>query len=112
MLGAESGGGQAVKLLRDAITECIAGRQPGTKPPRIVARVYANLKGLSIDFTAQHGSRKPHQNSFNIPRYLAAFAAGFSHEYVSFDYVDVVDEETVERKVIGKYPLGYLSYIS
>jgi hypothetical protein len=61
---------------------------------RIVVRIYANLKSLSAEVIKENGAQS---------RALAAFAAGFSREDVSFDFVDVGDENIVQAKIIGEY---------
>ncbi|KAH7383245.1 hypothetical protein BKA66DRAFT_584843 [Pyrenochaeta sp. MPI-SDFR-AT-0127] len=95
MQGAESGGGHAAKMLREAITEYIATLGLEEHICRIDARVYANLKGLSLEIIKT--------NTFS--RALGAFAGGFSRAGTFFDFVDVVDEATVESRIIDLFKM-------
>ena len=82
-----NGGSEAVKLLKDAVTQYINRLSPELWNFRIVARVYANLKSLDEN---EKGSRT-----------LAGFAAVFSRENSFFDFIDVADEEIVKSKIVG-----------
>ncbi|KAJ4371547.1 hypothetical protein N0V83_004766 [Neocucurbitaria cava] len=77
MHGAESGGSHTAKLLKKAASDL--------------------QSYIPIEI--------PTVSSPNFPRALGGFAAGFSREEVFFDFVDVVDEETVERKITGLFQL-------
>ena len=54
---------------------------------RIVARIYANLKGLD-------------KNEKGL-RTLAGFAAVFSREDYFFNFIDVADAQTMRAKIAG-----------
>lgn len=101
MQGADSSGSRTAKLLKEAAAELFANLYPGENSYRIVARVYTNLKGLSDEVFDDFDRQNPKLCRPNYPHALGAFAAGFSREEVFFDFVDVVDEETVERKITG-----------
>ena len=101
MHGAESGGAQSAKLLKSATSKYVAKHRRSGQADQIEARVYADLKGLSIEIVQQSGLHyKP-----TFPRALGGFAAGFSREYDFFDFVDVVDEEAVESKITSTFQL-------
>ena len=102
MQGAGSGGSRAAKLLKETITSFIADFHPHQHSCHIHARVYANLKGLSLELFEEYGNRNPKFTKPNFPRALGGFAAGFSREEVFFDFVDVVDEQAVENKIVRK----------
>ena len=89
MNGAESGGAQVAKLLKEDVTKYTKIRL-GEIPRHLIARVYGNLKSLSSNVI---------ENS-KLTRSLGGFAAGFSRQEL-FDFVDVVDEEAVENKIVG-----------
>jgi hypothetical protein len=97
MRGAESGGIKAAAVLKQAVTEYLTS-QSNKKSCRMVIRVYANLKKLSVDVTAQYAACDPGFGNPNFPR----FAAGFSCDDNFVDYVDVADDGAVERKIYGK----------
>lgn len=101
MYGAESGGSQAAKLLKEAATKHIAEHHSDIASGRITARVYANLKELSTNIVERHDVDHTRLKLPHYPRALGAFAAGFSRADVWFDYTNVVEEEDVERKITG-----------
>lgn len=101
MHGAESGGVQAARLLQEAVAGHLANALPSLKGCRVVARAYANLKSLSLEVIDQNGGRNPHYKKPIFTRALGAFAAGFSNKDAFFDFVDVVDEQAVENKIVG-----------
>lgn len=102
MCGNESGGSHTAKLLKEAVTRYIADACQGKHISRIDARVYANLKSLSLEAVDEYSARQPYYKKPNIPRALGAFAAGFSREEVFFDFVDVAAEQAVEKRITGK----------
>ena len=100
MNGAESGGSRAAKLLKASVLKFLTDLYPDRHSHRIEARVYANLKGLSSEFVNEYCDRNPKFTKPNFSRALGAFAAGFSREKVLFDFIDVVDEQAVEMKIV------------
>ena len=85
--GNTNGGSKTVKLLKDAVERYVAKVCPYQPVCRIVGRVYANLRSLSVN-----------DKGF---RTLAGFAAGFLREDSYFDFVDVGDEQIVKSKIVG-----------
>ena len=67
----------------------------------MIIRVYADLETLSTFAAEQYAARKHGYKEPTFPRGLGAFAAGFSRDDVSVDYIDVADEDAVERKICG-----------
>ncbi|KAF1845436.1 uncharacterized protein K460DRAFT_416696 [Cucurbitaria berberidis CBS 394.84] len=100
MQGTESGGTQTAKLLREAVAKYVADLRLGEHIYHINARVYANLKNLSLEVEDEYEYQSSYFKKPNFLRNLCAFAAGFSDEEVFFDFVDVVGQEAVERKII------------
>jgi hypothetical protein len=92
--GTVDGGSQAAKLLREAVTQDLERIQLDTHTFRIDVRVYANMKKLSAN--------APKADTTN-PRALAPFAAIFSWEYLSFDFVDVGHESIIKSKILSEY---------
>lgn len=96
---------RAATLLKNAITEHRNEKQRDISSCRTVVRVYANLKKLSVDCIEEYAAKKPGFAKPAFPRGLGAFAAGFSHDDASMDYVDVASDAAVERKICGTLPV-------
>lgn len=92
MRGMNNGGSQAAKLLTEAVRQYL----PKTRQYRIIARVYANMKGLSQD-AVKAGVVQNNQGG----RVLGSFAVGFSREDALFDFTDVGEQQAVESKIVG-----------
>jgi hypothetical protein len=93
--GYTGGGSKAANLLKKAILQQLDQLGCDVSPAfgdRIVVRVYINLRGLSGEEQDSSASRE-----------MAAFAAGFSREELSYDFVDVGDYNVVQNKTIGKH---------
>jgi hypothetical protein len=76
----EKGGKEAANLIWAAVNEFVARQLPHLSSPKIVARVYANVKGLS-DTLCKSGI-------IDNPGIFEAFTKGFNDKLL-FDFVDV-----------------------
>ncbi|KAE8847463.1 hypothetical protein HRS9122_04370 [Pyrenophora teres f. teres] len=101
--GAESGGSQAAKLLKEATLKYINDYHPTIGSSCIHARIYANLKRLSVDVSKRRDNSNRKLKLPHYPRALGAFAAGFSRADAWFEYIDVVEEEDVQRKITALF---------
>lgn len=79
------GGPMTARLLRGAIQPHLNERCSYAEECRIIVRVYADLKSLSVEGCADS----------------AGFAAAFSREDSFFDFVDVSDKDFVKSKIVG-----------
>ncbi|EUC43845.1 hypothetical protein COCMIDRAFT_99784 [Bipolaris oryzae ATCC 44560] len=103
--GAENGGEKAAAVLIQAATEYLMTQQSSSKTHHMKICVYANLKKLSVEAANQYATRNRCFGKPSFPRSLGAFAAGFSRNHVSVDYIDVADDEAVERKICGLFEM-------
>ncbi|KAJ6282893.1 hypothetical protein J3E71DRAFT_360512 [Bipolaris maydis] len=101
----ESGGEKAAAVLKQAVTEYLMKQQSSRETCDMKICVYANLKKLSVEATNQYAARNRSFGKPTFPRSLGGFAAGFSRGHVSVDYVDVADDEAVERKICGLFEM-------
>jgi hypothetical protein len=76
----EKGGKEAANLIWAAVNEFVARQLPHLSSPKIVTRVYANVKGLS-DTLCKSGV-------IENPGIFEAFTKGFNDKLL-FDFVDV-----------------------
>jgi hypothetical protein len=76
----EKGGKEAANLIWAAVNEFVARQLPHLSSPKIVTRVYANVKGLS-DTLCKSGV-------IDNPGIFEAFTKGFNDKLL-FDFVDV-----------------------
>lgn len=76
----EKGGKEAANLIWAAVNEFVARQLPHLSSPKIVTRIYANVKGLS-DVLCKAGI-------IDNPSTFEAFTKGFNDKLL-FDFVDV-----------------------
>jgi hypothetical protein len=76
----EKGGKEAANLIWAAVNEFVVRQLPHLSSPKIVTRVYANVKGLS-DTLCKSGI-------IDNPGIFEAFTKGFNDKLL-FDFVDV-----------------------
>lgn len=101
--GAESGGAKAAAVLKEETTQYLSSRL-SAKKYRTDIYVYANLKMISFPTAERHTAKKLLFTKADSTAALAKFAAGFSCNDVTVNYVNVADEQVVERKICGTYP--------
>jgi hypothetical protein len=77
----EQGGKDAANLLCAALTQYVARQLPTISAPKIVTRIYANVKGL--------GMACYHAGIIESPSLLEDFVRGFNESRLLFDFVDV-----------------------
>lgn len=82
-------------MLKEAILRYLRGINLGDSGCRVIVHIYSNLRSLSREVIEESGAQ---------PRALASFAAGFSREELTFDFVDVGDENIVQAKIMGEPP--------
>ncbi|KAA8623303.1 CCCH zinc finger DNA binding protein [Pyrenophora tritici-repentis] len=103
LYGAESGGSQAAKILKEATVKYLEQHHPHIKSRQVHARIYANIKGLSNNVAEARNNSNKKLKLPPYPRALGAFAAGFSRTEAFFYYVDVVEHEDVVMKVTALF---------
>lgn len=92
----DTGGEQAATLLHNAVSEFASAEiQDYPEDTKIVARVYANLKGL--------GDTCVRAGIISSPDLLADFARGFTCGKTLFDFIDVgPGKDRADAKIIGE----------
>lgn len=92
----EQGGKDAANQLWAAIRENVTRHLPNVSSPKIITRIYANLKGLA-DVCYKAGIVEK-------PSLIEDFARGFNGSRLLFDFVDVGSgKDRADDKIAGKF---------
>lgn len=92
----EQGGKDAANQLWAALTQYIARNFPNISSPKIVARIYANVRGLGFA-CYQAGIA-------DSPSAIEDFVRGFNESRLLFDFVDVGNgKDRADGKISGLY---------
>jgi hypothetical protein len=91
----EQGGKDAANQLWAALTHYVARNFPNISSPKIVTRIYANVKGLGV--TCHHAGIT------DSPSVIDDFVRGFNKSRLLFDFVDVGSGKgSADDKISGK----------
>jgi hypothetical protein len=92
-MGAQGGRNAAAKL-HAALQEYVTGSFPGINSPKIITKMYVNLKNLG-ELCVRGGITTE-------PSLIEEFARGFNGSFPQFDLVDIgVDKESAHDKIAG-----------
>ncbi|KAL5355779.1 hypothetical protein BJX96DRAFT_78702 [Aspergillus floccosus] len=97
-MGAQ-GGRNAAANLHAALQEYVTGSFPGINSPKIITKMYVNLKGLG-ELCVRGGITTE-------PSLIEEFARGFNGSFPQFDMVDIgVDKESAHDKIAEAFKLN------
>jgi len=99
-----SGGEEAARQLSNAVQDYMLSIGPALKDCRVIVRVYADLKALSLSAAK---AKLIDGNSQTCV--LRPFASRFSKAEAFYDFIDVGDREVVRMKVEGMLSAKYLA---
>lgn len=90
----EQGGKDAANQLWAALTQYVARNLPNVSSPKIITRIYANVKGLA---NACHQA-----GIIDNPAVMNDFVRGFNESRLLFDFVDVGSgKDRADDKIAG-----------
>jgi hypothetical protein len=91
----EQGGKDAANQLWAALTQYVSRNLPNVSSPKIMTRIYANVKGL--------GNACHQAGIINTPSLMEDFVRGFNESRLLFDFVDVgTGKDRADDKIGGK----------
>ncbi|EAU37295.1 predicted protein [Aspergillus terreus NIH2624] len=97
-MGAQGGRNAAAKL-HAALQEYVTGSFPGINSPKIITKMYVNLKNLG-ELCVRGGITTE-------PSLIEEFARGFNGSFPQFDLVDIgVDKESAHDKIAEAFKLN------